>query len=90
MSARELTRAERRWALAAAIPFLASLLLAGFAIGRQTFLAFGIGWPLIQIGFYIGAARFAGCAIDHPLVKSQVMLHWMMMALVVTLFARAT
>ena len=33
------------------------------------------------------SARAKG-EIDHPLVKTQVMLHWMMLAILIAIFAR--
>ena len=77
-------------ALAAAVPFLLSLALLGFAISRQTFLAFAIGWPLFQIFGYGGSLSLAKGAIDHPLVKTQIVLHWMMLAIVIAIFVRAS
>ncbi|MEC7399895.1 MAG: pyridoxal phosphate biosynthetic protein [Pseudomonadota bacterium] len=76
-------------ALAAAVPFLLSLALLGFAISRQTFLAFAIGWPLFQIFGYGGSLSLAKGAIDHPLVKTQIVLHWMMLALVIVILLGA-
>ena len=76
-------------ALAAAVPFLLSLALLGFAICRQTFLAFAIGWPLFQIFGYGGSLSLAKGAIDHPLVKTQIVLHWMMLALVIAILVGA-
>ena len=84
-----LSGAEKAWALGAAIPFLFSLVVLGIAVQRGTFLEFAIGWPLIQMLFYYGAIRQADGAIDHPLVKTQVMLHWMMLAMLVAIITRA-
>ncbi len=89
MGDRGLTKNEKIWALGAAIPFLVSLAVLGIALNRGAFLAFAIGWPLIQILFYAGAIRQAGGAIDHPLVKTQVMLHWMMLAFLIAILVRA-
>ncbi|EDL48995.1 hypothetical protein [Erythrobacter sp. SD-21] len=84
----ELTRSAKLWALGAAIPFLLSILLLGFALSRQVLLAFAIGWPIIQIFGYWGSLKRSGGEIDHPLVKTQVMLHWMMFAILIGIFAR--
>ncbi|MBX7492550.1 pyridoxal phosphate biosynthetic protein [Qipengyuania sp. 1NDW9] len=83
-----LTRSAKLWALGAAVPFLLSLLLLGFAASRQTFLAFAIGWPIIQIFGYAGSLKRAKGQIDHPLVKTQVMLHWMMLAILIAISTR--
>ena len=77
-------------ALAAAIPFLLSLALPGFALSRQTLLAFAIGWPLVQVFGYGGSLKLAKGTIDHPLVKTQIVLHWMMLALFIAILVRAT
>lgn len=83
-----LARSAIVWAIAAAIPFLISLALLGFAFSRQTFLAFAIGWPIIQVFGYAGSLKRANGEIDHPLVKTQVMLHWMMLAILIAIFTR--
>ena len=89
MSGREPTGREKLILLAAAIPFLASLALAGLALRRGIMMEFGLGWPIIQGAMYFGATRFSNGEVDHPLVKSQVMLHWMMLVLVIALWSRA-
>jgi hypothetical protein len=83
-----LTLSVKLWALGAAIPFLASITLLGFAISRQTLLAFAIGWPIIQVLGYAGSLKRAEGQIDHPLVKTQIVLHLMMLAILVAIFAR--
>ena len=84
----ELTRSAKLWALAAAIPFLLSLLLLGFALSRQVLVPFAIGWPVIQVLGYWGSLERANGKIDHPLVKTQVVLHWMMFAILIGITAR--
>ena len=84
----ELSRAARLWALAAAIPFLLSVLLLGLALSRQALIPFAIGWPLLQVAGYWGSLKRSGGQIDHPLVKTQVMLHWMMLAILIAIFTR--
>ena len=84
----ELTRSAKLWALAAAIPFLLSILLLGFALSRQVLVPFAIGWPIIQIFGYWGSLKRAQGQIDHPLVKTQVMLHWMMLAILIAIATR--
>ena len=77
-------------ALAAAVPFLLSLALLGFAFSRQAFLAFAIGWPLFQVFGYGGSLKLAKGQLDHPLVKTQIVLHWMMLALVFAVLVSAS
>ena len=84
----ELTRTAKLWALAAAIPFLLSLLLLGFALSRQVLVPFAVGWPLLQVFGYRGSLKRSGGEIDHPLVKTQAILHWMMLAILIGITAR--
>ena len=84
----DLSRRAKVWALGATIPFLISIALLGFAISRQTLLAFAIGWPIIQVIGYAGSLRRAKGEIDHPLVKTQVVLHWMMLVILIAILAR--
>ena len=90
MSDKQPTGREKLILLAAAIPFLASLALAGFALSTGTLLAFGIGWPILQGVMYYDAFSFAKGEVDHPLVTSQVVLHWLMLVLVAAILVRAT
>ena len=85
-----LTDAQRRWALAAAIPFLLSLALLGWAVANQSVLAFAIGWPILQAIGYVGSLKRAGGDFSHVLVKTQVTLHYMVLALLLALIARGT
>ena len=86
----ELTPTAKLWALGGAIPFLLSLALLGFALARQTLLPFAIGWPILQVFGYWGSLSRSKGQIDHPLVKTQVVLHWMMLVLLVAIVARVT
>ena len=86
----EPTRAQKMWALAAAAPFLLSFLLLGWALAKQAFLPFAIGWPVLQLFGYASTLRMAGGDFSHVLVKGQVLLHYMALALLVALIARVT
>ncbi|XUU59557.1 pyridoxal phosphate biosynthetic protein [Erythrobacter sp. HA6-11] len=85
----QITPQQRRWALAAAIPFLLSLALLGYAIAKQTLLAFAIGWPILQVFGYTMTLRIAKGDFSHVLVKGQVMLHVMALGLLIAAIARA-
>ncbi|WP_394731111.1 pyridoxal phosphate biosynthetic protein [Altererythrobacter sp. GH1-8] len=85
----DLTPAQRNWALAAAVPFLLSLALLGYALAKQTFLAFAIGWPILQLFGYTMTLRIAKGDFSHVLVKGQVMLHVMVLGLLAAVIARA-
>ena len=77
------------WAAAAAVPFLLSIALLAYAVSNQAALAFAIGWPILQVIGYGGALKRSGGVIDHPLVKSQVFIHWMMLVILVIMIGRA-
>ena len=90
MSGQSPSRADTLWALAAAIPFLVSIGLFAYAVARQDALAFAIGWPILQAIGYAGALKRSGGMVDHPLVKSQVFIHWIMLVFLVVMIGRAT
>lgn len=65
-----------------------SLALLGYAVAKQTFLAFAIGWPILQIFGYTMTLRIAKGDFSHVLVKSQVMLHLMALGLLIAVLVR--
>ena len=85
----QIPRDQKRWALAAAIPFLLSLALLGYALAKQLFLAFAVGWPLLQVFGYTMTLRMAKGDFSHVLVKTQVVLHYMVLALLLAVIVRA-
>ena len=89
MSKAALSGKEQLWALAGVIPFLLSIGLLAFAVSQQAALAFAIGWPIIQVIGYAGAFKRSKGEIDHPLVKSQVFIHWMMLIILTVMISRA-
>ncbi len=89
MSAGAPSPKDQRWLFAAAIPFLLSVALLGFAFNTGLLVAFAVGWPIIQILGYGGSLRLSKGVIDHPLVKTQVMLHYLVLALLAALLAKA-
>lgn len=86
----DLSRAQIGWTLAGVVPFLLSIALLGFAVSRQVMLSFAIGWPLLQIFGYSMTLKMAKGDPAHYLVKSQVILHWMALALLAALLARVS
>lgn len=85
----DLTDAQKRWAIAAAIPFLLSLALLGYAMAKQVFLAFAAGWPVLQVFGYTMTLKMAKGDFSHVLVKTQVMLHVMVLGLLIAVVVRA-
>ena len=71
----QLTRAQKTWALGAAILFLLAIGFLGFALNTGIMRPFAIGWVALQIFGYVGALKMAKGDFDHPLFKSQVFLH---------------
>jgi len=84
----ELTKEQTRWALAAAVLFLAAVGLLGYAFASGTLLPFASGWLILQMFGYVGALRLAHGDLAHPLFKSQVMLHAIAFMLVIGLLVR--
>jgi hypothetical protein len=82
------TRAQGLWALAGVIPFMLSIALLGYALAQQVLLVFAIAWPMIQIFGYSMTLKMAKGDPAHYLVKSQVLLHWMVLALAVAMLVR--
>jgi len=76
-----LSRAQLGWALAGAIPFLLSIALLGYALGRQVVVVFASVWPLMQVFGYTMTLKMAKGDPAHYLVKAQVLLHWMVLML---------
>ena len=84
----ELTAAQTRWGLAAAVLFLLAIGLLGYSLASGVFRTFAIGWVLLQMFGYVGALRFANGDLAHPLFKSQVMLHSIALLLLAGLLTR--
>lgn len=85
----DFTLREKLWLLAGAIPFLLSILLLGLAVKQQSFLPFAIGWPALQLFGYTMTLKMAKGVIAHPLVISQIMLHYIVLALLGSILVKA-
>ena len=75
--------------LAGALPFLMSLLLLGYAVNTGLLLKFAIAWPLFQLFGYYMTLNLAKGDVTHGLVVSQVALHYMVLALLGAILAKA-
>nr|WP_281501204.1 pyridoxal phosphate biosynthetic protein [Erythrobacter sp. F6033] len=84
-----MTSEQKRWAFLGSTLFLTSVGFLGFAFAEGFMLAFAIGWVALQMFGYIGALKMAKGEIAHPLFKSQVMLHLIVLGLLAALFIRA-
>lgn len=84
-----LTRKHHALALAAAIPFLVSLAVAGYALNSGIFLGFGLAWPLLQVFGYVMTLRTAQGDIAHPLVTTQIILHYIVLTLLIAVIGKA-
>jgi hypothetical protein len=85
---KDLTPAQTRWALAAAVLFLAAIGLLGYAFQSGQLLVFAIGWVALQMFGYVGALRIGKGDLAHPLFKAQVMLHAVAVLLLVGVMLR--
>ncbi len=84
----QVTREQTLWAAAAAGLFLIALALLGYALASGVLLPFAIGWVALQGFGYAGSLRFAKGDLAHPLFKSQVMLHFIALILLLALLTR--
>ena len=84
------SKAQHFWLIAGAIPFLISIFVLGISLNTGALTAFGIGWPLLQVFGYTVTLRTAKGDPSHAMVKAQVILHYIVLALVVALLMRAS
>jgi hypothetical protein len=84
-----LTGQQKLWALLATGLFLLAIGFLGFALNNGVMVAFAVGWVALQIFGDVGALRAAKGDFAHPLFKSQVMLHFMALALLAAIIVRA-
>ena len=73
----------------AAIPAAFSLLLMITALNLGQFLVFGIAWPLFQLVGYTMTLKIARGDFTHPMVVTQICLHWIIAVLLITLMVRS-
>jgi len=85
----EITRSQRFWLFAGAVPFLLSIFLLGVSLNSGALTVFAIVWPLLQIGGYTMTLRMAKGDTSHDLVKTQVILHYIALILLTVLLVRA-
>ena len=72
----------------ALIPFLLSIFLLGLGLRYGIMREFAVGWPLFQLFGYTIAYRVSRGDLTQPFFKSQVALHWLMLALLAAIFSR--
>ena len=73
----------------ALIPFLLSIFLLGLGLRYGIMREFAVGWPLFQLFGYAIAYRMSRGDLTQPFFKTQVALHWLMLALLAAIFSRA-
>mgnify|MGYP000273496207 CR=1 FL=1 len=86
-----MTRTQKMLALkiAVAIPFaFALLVLLGSILGGQA-IVFTLGWVVIQAFSFGFILRRYGVDPDQPILMSQIIIHWLMMIMIVTILVRA-
>ncbi len=86
----QITKAQHFWLIAGAIPFLLSFFVLGLSLTTGALTAFAIGWLILQVFGYAMTLRMAKGDTSHDLVKVQVVLHYVALALLVTLLVRAS
>ena len=86
----EVSRAQLGWAFAAVIPFVLSIGLLGFAISTRTAISFAAFWPILQIFGYGMTLKMAKGDPAHYLVKTQVILHWIIVLLLAAMLVRGS
>ncbi len=89
MSEASLTNKQKWLYIAAAIPFLLSLGFAGYALNSGALVAFGVAWPLLQMFGYYSTLKMAKGEVTHPLVTSQILLHFMVLILLAAILGKA-
>lgn len=85
----ELTRAQKLWALTAAVIFVLSLCFLGFAVTTRNAVLFAVGWPLLQVLGYSGSLKRARGDTAHYLFKAQVLLNCTVVALIAASLVKA-
>lgn len=85
----QVSRAQLSWFLAGAIPFVLSIALLGYSLSTGIALSFAILWPLLQIFGYSMTLKMAKGDPAHNLVKTQVILHWMIVFLLAAMISRS-
>lgn len=83
-----MSASQSRWAFAAAVLFLIAIAFLGLSLNLGRMMPFAIGWTGFQIFGFVGALRLGKGDFTHPLFKSQVCLHALVLVLVVALFLR--
>jgi small multidrug resistance pump len=84
----ELTGEQKRWAFGAATLFLSAIGLLGYAVQSGTLVPFAIGWVVLQAFGYAGSLKRAGGDMAHPLFKSQVLVHFVVLGLLVAIILK--
>ncbi len=84
----ELTSEQTRWAFGAASLFLTAIGLLGYAIQSGTLVPFAAGWVVLQAFGYAGSLKRARGDLAHPLFKSQVLIHFVVLGLLVAIILR--
>lgn len=89
-SASGTSRTQLGWAIAGSIPFLLSIALLGYALSKQVLLMFATAWPVLQLFGYVSTLKMAKGDPAHYLVKTQVLLHWIALMLLIAMLVKVS
>lgn len=84
----QISRTQIFWFFAGAVPFVLSIALFGYSLSTRIALSFAILWPLLQIFGYGMTLKMAKGDPAHYLVKTQIILHWIIVILLAAMISR--
>lgn len=86
----ELTAGQSRWAFVGSMLFLTAIGFCGYALAEGALVPFAAGWVVLQLFGYVGALRIGKGDFAHPVFKSQVFVHTIVLMLLLALVFRGT
>ena len=71
--------------LAAAVPMVLAIGLLSLNVKSGELSLFALAWPVFQLGGYAATLKMSKGDFTHHLVASQIMIHWVIMVLLITM-----
>jgi len=84
----QVSREQIIWFFAGGVPFVLSIALLGYSLSTRIALSFAVFWPLLQIFGYGMTLKMAKGDPAHYLVKTQIILHWIIVILLAAMISR--